>query len=180
MKSNYLLVVFIFCLFSCTKRQNVEQTVSYEELAAQKIESLRENNEGLKISDQEIYWGNDTLNSFLLSDFARQERLYFYISYNTCSPCIQECVDILERNFPDFLDKESIVFVSPDYLPRFRDNCYGKRLLGLKNESLGIPLEEESVPFFFVLDGELKIKDLHVVNKNDFKKTQDYIKKVEL
>ena len=177
MKSFYLFVLFILCLSSCAKKQSEEQSSeSYEELAAQKIESLRENNEGLELSDQEIYWGNDSLNCFPLSDFARQERLYFYFSYNTCSPCIQECVNILERYLPDYIDSETVVFLSPDYLPRFRDNCYGKRLLGLKNESLGIPLEEEFVPFFFVLDGELKIKDLHVVNKNEFGKTQDYIK----
>ncbi len=186
MKKIFFFIVFCECMcitISCTdkkqKNAEAESVVAlsdYENQVTQKIILLEESNNGLLLKNQEVYFGNDSLNTMLFEDLAKEKKLYFYFSYNTCSPCIQECVDMLERYIPDYLESDKVIFLSPDYLPRFRNSCYGKRLLGLKNECLGISLEEENVPFFFVLDRNLKITSLHVVNKNDFERTGRYLK----
>jgi hypothetical protein len=46
----------------------------------------------------------------------------------------------------------------------------------MDKSSLGILLEAENVPFLFTLTSDLKIHNLHVVNKNNFKRTLAYLK----
>ncbi|GHT86162.1 hypothetical protein FACS18947_5770 [Bacteroidia bacterium] len=178
-----LLLLLLPILFSCTnnreKKQNQTDIIDdYNQLVKQKIEQLEKENNGLSIVNQNIYWGNDTLNLVSFDKFTNEKKLYFYFSQNTCSPCIEESIHLIEKFIPDYLENENVVFLSPDYIPRFRNNCYGKRLLGLKNGSLEIPLEEENIPFFFMLKENLQIEDLHIVNKNDFEKTAEYLKKI--
>jgi hypothetical protein len=181
----------VFCLLLCIacagrqesrqekqSRQHVDTYGDYSRMVGLKIKKLEEENRGLKVENREVYFGNDTLNRMPLSEFGKTPRLCLYFSYNTCPPCIQECVDMLERCIPNYLESENVVFISPDYLPRFRDNCYGKRLLGFRSEALGIPLEKEEVPFFFVLDKDMRINRLHVVNKTDFARTGTYLKEI--
>ena len=177
-------ILILWCFIACTSEKKQTQNLGtqairdYQEQVEQKIIELEKASQNLVLGDQGVYWGNDSLDFVMLSEFVKEQKMYFYFSYNTCSPCVQECVNMLERYMPDYLENENIVFLSPDYLPRFRENCYGKRLLGLRNEELGIPLEKEEVPFFFTLDKDLTIKNLHVVNKNDFKRTGAYLKKM--
>ena len=73
---------------------------------------------------------------------------------------------------------ERIFFISPDYPAQFRRNCYGKQLLALSTGELGLPIEAENLPFLFTLSDDLVIKKMHVVNKNDFVKTLEFIKTI--
>jgi hypothetical protein len=176
---NRLILLFPLLLFSCKQPGNKGiSDAEYYRLVAEKIQDLTDSNDGVILQDQKVYWGNDTVNSQMLSEYATQKILFFYFSYNTCSPCIERSVEYISEFVPDYLNNEKVIFLSPDYMPRFRENCYGKRLLGLENDKLGIQLEEEEVPFFFILSADMKINNLHIVNKNDFNKTSAYLKKI--
>lgn len=113
-----------------------------------------------------------------LKNAASKKTLFFYFSENTCAPCIEETIEILKMIFPSYTSNERILFISPKYPIRFRDNFYGKKLTTLKAGVLGIPLENTEAPFFFVLNDKLEIESIHVVNKTKFYKTEEYLQKM--
>ena len=180
MKAISILIASILMLSSCKQNRNQNQLMSdnYEALALNTIEVLTIDNSSLKIKDQKVFWGNDSTNHTMLSEISAN-RLFFYFSENTCTPCIEKTVELIAQYFPDYLkDNDEIVFISPDCIKRFRENCYGKKLLVFEDTFLNIPLEEENVPFIFTLSKEMRISNLHIVNKNDFKITDNYLKSI--
>ena len=181
-KNKYLTILLLSVfLFSCGQRGNNQQTVTavdYNLLVAARIQELTEENNLSTLQNQKVFWGNDTVNTYMLSDFAAQQILFFYFSNNTCPPCIEQSVKTISNHIPDYTTNSKVIFISPDCMPRFRENQYGKRVLGLVNEKLGLKLEEEYVPFFFTLNKDMEINDLHVVNKNDFSRTSEYLRKL--
>ena len=176
-KRYWIMLLFPVFLFSCGQRGN-KLTADFYLQISERIQELTKENDQARLQDQKVYWGNDTINVYMLSDFAAKQILFFYFYDNTCSPCVEQSVNIISKYIPDYLTTNQVIFISPDCMPRFRDNCYGKRLLVLENKELGIQLEEEFVPFFFTINEEMKINDLHIVNKNDFDKTSEYLKQL--
>lgn len=136
-----------------------------ESLGILKREELK--NEHYECLDQIAYWGTDSLDSFFLSNLCNDKKLFFCFSEKTCPPCIDTVVDMLHSFFTDDEIKTQIVFVSPDYPVRLRNDCYGKRLLNLCDKKIGLPIEQEEAftPFLFVMDKDLHIKYLHIHNK---------------
>jgi hypothetical protein len=141
-----------------------------------KIDRLERENTGQPIENQPAYFGFDSLKKTDFLQLSATHKFFLYFSFQTCSPCIDETVRNIEEVFPDYKEDDGIIFLSPDYPTRFRNNCYGKKLLAIDKPSLGIPLEAENVPFLFTLTPDLKIQNLHVVNKSNFKKTLAYLK----
>ena len=175
-----LLLVSILVLCSCKQNKNQNKLVSanYEALVLNTIEVLTIDNSSLKIKDQKVFWGNDSINYTMLSEISAN-KLFFYFSEQTCTPCIEQTVELIAQHFPDYLkDNDEVVFISPDCIKRFRENCYGKKLLVFEDTVIDIPLEEENIPFIFTLSKDMRISNLHIVNKNDFKITADYLKKM--
>jgi hypothetical protein len=176
MKYLFLLLFFAVSCFECgNRRENPEK--DYIRLVAEKIDDLTQKNNHTALVAQQVFWGNDTSKYRTLDEFTGQT-LFFFFSDNTCSPCIDHTVELIGEVFPDYLENDRVVFMSPDYPARFRENCHGKKLLGVKNGKLGLPLEGENVPFLFTLNGDLQVCDLHIVNKNDFDKTSEYLKNI--
>ena len=173
-----IMLLFPVFLFSCGQIGGNKKSLTedYNLQIAARIQELTEENNQSVLKNQKVYWGNDTANTYMLSDFSARQILFFYFSDNTCSPCVEESIKIISMYISDYMTNNHVIFISPDCMPRFRDNCYGKRLLGLENKELGIQLEKEFVPFFFTINEDLKINDLHIVNKNDFDKTSEYLK----
>ena len=177
LKNRYWIILLLpVFLISCNQRGKKVPAVDYNLLVATRIQELTKENDMAMLQDQKVFWGNDTMNVYMLSDFVAQQILFFYFSEHTCSPCVEQSIEIISRYIPDYLVTNQVIFMSPDCMPRFRENRYGKRLLGLENKELGIQLEEENVPFFFTISEGMKINDLHIVNKNDFEKTSEYLK----
>lgn len=173
------LSILIILLFSCKKGQtenNRNALIEYEEQVKIKIDKITSENINKRVDIQEFYWGLDSLNKFNIKTLIDQHKFFFYFSYQTCSPCIQQTVEYIKEIYPDYENDDRIIFISPDYPVRFRRNCYGKKLLTLSNGELGIPLETENVPFIFTLNSDLVIEKLHIVNKNDFAKTSEFLK----
>lgn len=136
-----------------------------ESLVALKRVELR--NEHFQCSDQMVYWGTDTLNLFPLGDFCKGKKLFFCFSEKTCPPCVDSVVELFRKVLTEEEIKNKVVFLSPDYPLRLRNDCYGKRLLSLRYKSLGLPIELEDsfAPFLFVMGEELQVMYLHIHNK---------------
>ena len=83
--------------------------------------------------------------------------------------------------FTDEEIKTKIVFVSPDYPARLRNDCYGKKLLSLHNKNLGLPMELEDsfAPFLFIMDKDLCVKYLHIHNKPLPRLTLIYLEEIK-
>ena len=131
-----------------------------ESLGILKREELK--NEHYECLDQIAYWGTD-------------------FSEKTCPPCIDAVVDIMNEVFTDEEIKTKIVFVSPDYPARLRNDCYGKKLLSLHNKNLGLPMELEDsfAPFLFIMDKDLCVKYLHIHNKPLPRLTLIYLEEIK-
>jgi len=180
MKRIPILFILVVILSTCKKDVNQNQLAleSYEQLVLEKIEGLATGNNGLKIKDQQVFWGRDSANQTLLSEISA-DKLFFYFSEKTCTPCIEHTIELIAKYFPDYSENNNkVIFISPDCLFRFRENCYGKKLLVFEDTLLGIPLEKENVPFVFTLSKDMEISNLHIVNKNDFAITDNYLKKI--
>ncbi len=176
------ICLFSFLLFACHERANNQKKLpldDFNHLIAEKIDNLTKENNQTILRDQRTYFGNDTVHYHMLSEYITQNILFFYFSENTCNPCIEQSIEYISQFIPDYSNNSKVIFLSPDYMPRFRDNCYGKRLLGLENKKMGISVEEENIPFFFTLSEDLRISNLHIVNKNDFAKTATYLKNIQ-
>lgn len=51
---------------------------------------------------------------------------YSFVFRKTCPPCIDAVVDMLNEVFTEEEIKTKVVFISPDYPARLRNDCYGK------------------------------------------------------
>lgn len=176
-----LLSLFIIGICSCIKKNDMQSFEdNYEQIIDKKIDKLEKENMHLKVKNQMLFIGKDSLNQISLKNFGLPKKLFFYFSANTCSPCIEETIGIIKKTIPNYILDERVVFISPDYPSRFKDNFYGKKILTLEHSKLGIPLEQTEAPFFFVLNNQLEIESVHIVNKTKFFKTEEYLKKIAL
>lgn len=175
-----VLCIFILAINSCSSKKSDKLTFedNYEQILESKIITLEKENINSKLRNQCLFIGNDSLNKKTLKNFTTQKKLFFYFSENTCTPCIDETIEIIEKVFPSYIHNERIVFISPDYPERFREDFHKKKLLTLEHHKLGIPLEITEVPFFFVLNNKLEIESIHIINKTKFFKTEEYLRKI--
>ena len=107
-----------------------------------------------------------------------KNKIFFCFSRNTCTPCLEQTVEIIKKIFPNYKQNEKIIFISPDYDKRFRENCYGKKLLTLEDSKFGIPIEDTEAPFFLIINDQLHIEAIHIVNNLNFEKTEEYLRKI--
>jgi hypothetical protein len=131
------------------------------------------------VNNNDVYFGTDSLNTIKLRQLVVRPKLMFYFSSNTCSPCIEETLEIMKRVLFNYEKRDNVIFVSPDYPARYRNNCYGKKLLILDKNKLGLPIEDElHPPFFLVINNNMQVQSIHVVNKMDFSRTEEYLKSI--
>jgi hypothetical protein len=177
-----LCLLLVFIVVGCRNKnteQNIEVQYDYHKLVEEKISRLTSENLNKQLDNQLVYFGVDSLKKTDLTQITKNHLFFFYFSNRTCSPCIQQTVDFIKEVFPDYETNSRIIFISPDYPVRFRRNCYGKKLLVLETEQIGIPLEQENLPFIFTLNEALVINNLHIVNKEDFEKTKQFLEQIK-
>ena len=171
-----LLYICIFVLVSCSNRKRQTPIDEYMKSVFEYIGSLEEQTQGASINDQPVYYGNDSLTATFLSSLPLEDILFFYFSEQTCIPCINMTIDALNEHFTDYTTNENIIFISPDFPARLRDDCYGKRLLSLHLGSIGLSLEEMNVPFFFTVNRDMEVSSIHVVIKENMDRTSAFLK----
>jgi hypothetical protein len=177
---SFSLIILIIIINSCNYRNNNQQTEdNYNKEVEKTIIRLESENNSCKIQNQQVYIGTDSMIKTELRQLVLTKKIFLYISRNTCSPCIEETVEIIKEVFPDYIKNEKIIFMSPDYPARFRNNFYGKKLLTLESGKLGMPIEKnEAPPFFVIINSNMKIESIHIVNKMHYEYTRDYLKNV--
>jgi aryl carrier-like protein len=178
----YIIAILLFSVaVSCqnNRQQNKDDFASdYNQLVENKIDELTIENLNKQIENQKVYFGSDSLKMIDMKHLIKKHKFFLYFSSITCSPCIEQTVKCIEDVFPKYNEDDEIIFIAPDYPGRIKNNYYGKKLLSLKNNTLGISLENKNIPFIFTLSEEMRIKELHIVNKNDFHKTVEFLNKL--
>ena len=185
-KFNYSILLVILTLSICsllftlirigTFLPDIEVVYDTETEQNKAIEKLEKENVEIIINDQKVFVGHDSLNLINWSYFNDPQYLYFYLSTNTCPPCILSTINLLKNYYDDFENNGKVIIISPDYPMRLRGNCYGKKLLVLEGKLIGFTVEQYDASFFFTLNKDLTVRALHVVNKMNFRRTENFIK----
>lgn len=147
--------------------ESVNQTILKKELQLEQI----------KVKDGLTFWGNDSTKQFLLSKILDRDKLIFYFSNNTCHTCIISVIKQLSEVFPDFKNKEDIIFISSNIPKRIRNNYEGKKILNFEFPDFFD--ENLEMPVFFILDTSLHVKSACVFNKFDPTKTFLYLNSMQ-
>lgn len=178
----YLLIFFILiCIQSCGQKEKTVESANfdYAEVFSQKIQEIEKENINRHVEDQYVYWGNDSLTSSKLSDLTDGKRIFFYYTQQTCQPCVEETVKYIEAEIPKYISDDRIHFISPDMVKRFRNDAYGKKLLVLEKEKIGLPIEGNAhIPFFVVINKDLSIETIHVVDKMNYNRTKTFLRNI--
>jgi len=171
-----LLLLFLTSCFN--KDKYTEAEFDLEKYISNEIQKLERENNNQTLNNQKVYIGYDSLRKIDLIDFISDKKLIFYFSKNTCSPCIDTCLEIIKEIFPNYKNDEKIVFISPDYPSRFKENCFGKKLLTLENTYLGLEVEKKELPFFLILNSNLQVEKRSILQTRIFSgKPKDIFKK---
>lgn len=167
----------VFILQRCSKSKQFVSEQDYTTLVLAHVSELEKEITGHILDSQWAFWGNDSLSRFPLTQFAITEKIFFYFTQNVCPPCLIATVDIIKQYFPDYEQNDTIIFISPDWTPRLRYDCYGKKLLTLQNGKIGVTLEED-IPLFFKISNGMELTDVHIVTKVDFERTEAYLRNI--
>lgn len=171
------LIIIVFLVYNRYKIQNREKDAieSYNAEFNEKMQCLERQTMYNIIPDRVVYWGNDSLHAIRFRDIA-PAKLFFYFSAQTCPPCVEGTIDLINQMFSDSWQTENLCFISPDSPRRLAENCYAKMLLNIGPE-LGLYIETIHVPFFFELNENLEVKSVNIVNKLDLSRTKAYLKR---
>lgn len=126
-----------------------------------------------RISNHYVYLGNNryTLN---INELAKSPKLIFRYSTTMCRPCIDEVISALQEVFPDYIDNKNILFSCKDLEIRLRDSYLNKINLAFSSMD-DIPIEKHEIPYFFIIDDDLKIKFVYPILKNNRQEILDYL-----
>jgi hypothetical protein len=122
-------------------------------------------NENLEVNNPLVYKGNDTADKTYLYDLVRDKCLVFRFSGESCSACIDFAMGKIKSVFKDFATNDRILFIGSNINERMKDRYYGKPVISFDSEDLGLPFEEYTTPFIFIMDRERITKMLFVPDK---------------
>jgi len=171
-----ILCVCVFLLFSCNNRKRRDPVDAYMKFLLEHVGKLEKQTQDAFIDDQLVFYGSDSMKTAFLSSLPLDNILFFYFSEQTCIPCINGTIEVLSEYFPDYIHDENIIFISPDFPARLRDDCYGKRLLSFYLGTIGLPIENSNIPFFFTINKNMEISSIHIVIKEDMERTASFLK----
>ena len=171
-----ILCVCISFLFSCNNRKKQDPFDAYMKSLLEHVGKLEEQTQEAFIDDQLVFYGSDSLKTAFLSSLPLENILFFYFSEQTCIPCINQTIEVISEYFPDYIHDENIIFISPDFPSRLRDDCYGKKLLTFYLGTIGLSIENSNVPFFFTVNKEMEISSIHIVIKEEMERTASFLK----
>ena len=124
---------------------------------------------------------NDNESGTLIRLFDKFEDgcLVFRFYGETCSICIDDVIANLRITFPDYTENGRILLVGSNINSRLLDGYYGKRVLSVGYESLGLPSEEYSFPSLFYVDQSGISKFAFIPDKAFPELTQGYLNHIK-
>ena len=122
-----------------------------------------------------FYIGKDTIKNINVKDVIKEKALCFNFSSHTCPPCLDNIRDLIEKIFPDYKERNDIIFISNDMEFRLLGNFYEKPIFWNNNKRLGPAFEKSETPTFFILDKDLQAKCVFIADKMTPEYIEDYL-----
>ncbi len=130
--------------------------------------------EDLKVKNNKLLFYNDTI--FLSELCCNHTCLIFRFSLFNCSMCVNSVLEKIKDIFPNYKDNTKIVFMYDSVNGRITENMFGKMpYMSLKEDILGIPMEKINIPYMFILDSTLVVKQFFVPEKSMPELTDTYL-----
>lgn len=167
---NVLLFGFIIYKLQSNRKETILKNTTSEEI--QRYTRALELASESQIYEPTFFVGKDTLNKITYTGVFPV--LFCCFSVETCAPCYENMLDVVQEIFPDYKERNDIIFLSNDLEFRYRDSFYGKKIY---SNTMNIPLKiaEVGVPYFFLLDKDLKTDFVMCPDKASPAKTRDYL-----
>lgn len=143
---------------------------------------LKEDMRTCYMSDGETVDGSSLLldehkEKVFLSDIIKGKTLVMRLSQQNCQACIMAMMPIVQK-----LDQERVVFLvdytNRRYFEEFKKTCNASHRV-FKTESLSIPLDSLNIPYFFLLDKDLKMDYTFIPHKEMIDQTGKYLEIVK-
>lgn len=133
-------------------------------------------NEGETLNNNMLLLENGKEKSSL-SNAIKDKTLVVRLSQLNCQACIMAITPLLQK-----LSDERIIFLidytNKRYFEEFKKTCNDNHRL-FKIESLALPLDTLNIPYFFILDKDLKTDCVFVPHKEMINQTERYLEIVK-
>lgn len=134
---------------------------------------LERKTEGLLITEQRVFWNNDSLVKKSLSSLFNKKKLVFCYSKSHCTPCVDHITLKLKDCFDDYLNNEDIICIV-DIPDKFKNISDQKKILS----GVQLPIDILPSPILFILGEDMRIRNLYVYNKMNPEALDIYIEEV--
>jgi hypothetical protein len=135
-------------------------------------------NSGVSVRNVELTYGTDT-SKYRLLNLCHDNTLIFYFSGESCSPCIDDVISLLNTVFPDLSTNERVLLIGSHLNPRVVDDYYPKPVLIYQDQRLSLPAEDMYLPCLFILDKTGKTIDSLIPEKYFPTLTEFFLKHVK-
>jgi len=136
-------------------------------------------NHHFPVENPQVFFGNDSITKYRLSDLVEDGALIFSFSHDMCEICVDFAIEKLKEHFKDYPSISKVILLPISLQSRLKEGFYGKQTVSYVK---GEPLVFEDVlkhPCFFILDGDL-ITDMVFIPEKSFPEMTDmYLEKVK-
>lgn len=126
------------------------------------------------IVDTYAYWGNDNEGDFHIDKLSNCPKLILRYSMKMCKPCLDDIMSAIQEVFPNYKYNDNIIFSCRDLEVYLKKSYFGKINLTFDFQEK-LPIEKHQLPYFFILDHDLRLKNLYVVFKDSKQELIDYL-----
>ena len=174
---NLLLLVFIVVKQKSLSPEGIiDNNIDYFYQARRQILEIEHKNEGLTFPFM-IDQGCDTIHPVKL--IIKKPTLVCYFSIQACTPCYQHMLEQVKHVFPDYAQRNDIIFLSNDLDFKLRDSYFNKQIYANINFKSGLPIDSYHSPVLFLLNEDMKLDMVFVADKQTPDYTEDYLQIVK-
>ena len=162
-------------LHSAEHRLKHLENIEFKYEISKEITVTRFKYEQRKIGNSYVYLGSDNNTLIPVHSIIDQPKLVIGLNHIMCRPCVEGVLSDVKDFFPNFESNPNIICIA-DIEERFKDDYYGKKVISFHQKN-DYPLYEiEEMPYFFILDKDLFIKQLFITDKTSSELTKEYLK----
>lgn len=167
---NVLLFGFVGYKLQNSHKEAIQKNIISEQI--QRYTRSLELSSESQVYQPIFFIGKDTLNKITYT--GKYPILICCFSVETCAPCYENMLEMVQEIFPDYKERDDIIFLSNDLEFRYRDSFHGKKIY---SNTIDNPLKIDGTgaPYFFVLDKDLKTDLVMCPNKASPTMTKDYL-----
>lgn len=162
-------------LNSTKHRLEYLENIEFKFETSKEITLARFKYEQYSIGNSYFYLGSDKSELISFHSIANHPKLVLGLNQNMCRPCVEGVFTDVKEIFPDFESNPNIICIA-DIEQRFKDDYYGKKVISFHQKD-DFPLYEIiAMPYFFILDKDLCVKQLFITDKTSPELTKEYLK----